>query len=55
VFRSSATAGVLAHCFSFIPNAVWFGAYKRTLVASLIDGIACGCITGAIFGWLWPH
>src|SRR6266481_9315142 len=25
VFQVAATAGILAHCFSFIPNAVWFG------------------------------
>ncbi len=55
VFQIAGTAGVLAYCFSFIPNGVWFGAYKRTLVASFIDGIAFGCITGAIFGWCWPH
>ena len=55
VFHVAATAGVLAYCFSFIPNGVWFGAYKRTLVASFIDGIVYGCITGAIFAWFWPH
>ena len=55
VFQIAGTAGVLAYCFSFIPNGVWFGAYKRTLVASFIDGIAYGCITGAIFAWLWQH
>lgn len=55
VFQIAATAGVLAYCFSFIPNGVWFGAYRRTLVASFIDGIVYGCITGAIFAWFWQH
>src|SRR5262245_18383916 len=55
VFQVAATAGILAYSFSFIPNAVWFGAYRRTIVANIIDGIVYVCITGAFFAWLWPH
>lgn len=55
VFQIAATAGILAYSFSFIPNALWFGAYKRTIIASVIDGIVFGLITGAIFAWRWPH
>jgi hypothetical protein len=55
VFQVAGTAGILAYCFSFIPNAVWFGSYKRTIVANFVDGIVYGLITGALFGWLWPH
>ncbi len=55
VFQIAATAGILAYSFSFIPNGIWFGAYKRSLVASLVDGIVFGCITGAIFAWFWHH
>ncbi|MFZ4573800.1 MAG: hypothetical protein ACOYN0_05340 [Phycisphaerales bacterium] len=54
VFQVAATAGVLAYCFSFIPNAVWFGSYKRTIVANVVDGLVYGAITGAIFAGLWP-
>ncbi|TWT40956.1 hypothetical protein RAS1_36450 [Phycisphaerae bacterium RAS1] len=55
VFQVVGTAGVLAYSFSFIPSAIWFGAYKRAIVASIVDGIAYGVITGAIFAWRWPH
>ena len=55
VFQIAAVAGILAYCFSFIPNAVWFGSYKRTIVATFIDGVVYGLITGAIFAWRWPH
>ena len=55
VFQVAATASILAYCFSFIPNALWFGSYKRTIVATFIDGIIYGLITGAIFAWRWPH
>ena len=54
VFQITGTAGILAYCFSFIPNALWFGAYKRTIVAGVIDGGVYGLITGAVLGWLWP-
>ena len=54
-FQVIATAGILAYSFSFIPSAIWFGAYKRTIVMSIIDGIVFGLITGAIFAWSWPH
>ncbi len=55
VFQVAATAGILSYSFSFIPNAVWFGSYKRTIVASFLDGIFFGLITGAIFAWRWPR
>jgi len=55
VFQVAATAGILAYCFSFIPYALWFGSYKRTIVATFLDGLICGAITGAIFAWRWPH
>lgn len=55
VFQIAATAGILAYSFSFIPNALWFGAYKRTIIASIVDGIICGLVIGAIFAWRWPR
>ncbi len=54
VFQIAGTAGVLAYSFAFIPNAVWFGAYRRTIVASVVDGVVYGLVTGALFAWLWP-
>jgi len=55
VFQFATAAGILAYCFSFIPSAIWWGAYKRTIVANVIDGILYAAITGAIFAWRWPH
>lgn len=55
VFQVVGTAGILAYSFASIPNAIWFGAYKRTIVAGILDGIVFGCITRAIFAWRWPH
>lgn len=55
VFQVVGTAGILAYCFAFLPNHIWFGAYRRTIIASILDGIVYGAITGAIFAWRWPH
>jgi hypothetical protein len=53
VFQVTGTAGILAYAFSHIPNALWFGTAKRAIVMNIIDGVVYGCITGAIFAWLW--
>lgn len=55
VFQVAGTAGILAYGFAHMPSAIWWGAYKRTIVANVIDGVIYGCITGAIFAWRWPH
>ena len=55
VFQVAGTAGILAYCFSHIPTAVWFGSYRRTIIANFVDGIVYGLITGAIFAWRWPQ
>jgi hypothetical protein len=55
VFQVAATAGILAYCFSSIPTAVWWGSYRRTIVANVVDGILFGVTTGVIFAWRWPH
>jgi hypothetical protein len=54
VMQVIGTAGVLTYSFSFIPNAIWFGSYARTIFACIFDGVVYGLITGAIFAWLWP-
>lgn len=55
VFQVAATAGVLAYCFSFIPAALWWGSYKRTIAANIVDGILFAAIIGVIFAWRWPR
>jgi hypothetical protein len=54
VFRVLGTAGVLAYCFAFLPNGIWFGAKPRAMAMNVIDGVAYGLVTGAVFAWLWP-
>jgi len=51
VLRFVGTAGILTYGTANILNGIWFG---RKMVADIIDGIAYGVITGAIFALLWP-
>jgi hypothetical protein len=54
VFQVAGTAGVLGYCFAMIPHQIWFGAYARTIVAHIVDGLIYGLGTGAIFAAMWP-
>jgi hypothetical protein len=54
VFRVTGTAAILAHCFAFMPNNIWFGTPKRAILMDVLDGVVYGLITGAVFGALWP-
>ncbi len=54
VFRVTGTAAILGYCFAGLPNAICFNVPMRNLVMNLIDGIAYGLITGAIFAAMWP-
>ncbi len=51
VFRFVGTAGVLTYGTANIMNGIWFG---RKMVSDIVDGVAYGLITGAIFAALWP-
>lgn len=54
VFQVTGTASVLAHCFAFMPNNIWFAAPRRAILMDVLDGIVYSLITGAIFGVMWP-
>ncbi|GMV26771.1 MAG: hypothetical protein AMXMBFR58_28020 [Phycisphaerae bacterium] len=54
VLRVVGTAGILAYTFGGVCNMIWFGAYTRTIIASIVDGIVYGLVTGLVFMWLWP-
>jgi hypothetical protein len=55
VFRVTGVAAILAYCFAFIPNAIWFGRSLRSVVMDVVDGVIYGLLTAGIFAWLWPE
>lgn len=54
VFHFTSIAAVMAYCLASIPQAIWFNRPMHSVIAGLVDGIAFGVITGAIFAWRWP-
>ena len=54
VFQVTGTAAILAHCFAFMPNNIWFGTPKRAILFDVLDGVVYAMITAAIFGAMWP-
>jgi hypothetical protein len=53
VFQITGAAGILAYCFASLPNAIWFGHSRSSVVNGLIDGVLMGVVTGAVFALLW--
>jgi hypothetical protein len=51
VFRFVGTAGILTYGSANFLNSIWF---SRRKIADVIDGVAYGLVTGAIFAALWP-
>jgi hypothetical protein len=54
VFRITATAGILAYAFAFLPNAIWFSHPRRATVANVVEGVVYGLMTGLLFAAMWP-
>ena len=54
VFQFTGAAGIMAYCFASLPLDICFNKPLRNVLANLVDGIAFGLITGAIFAAMWP-
>lgn len=54
VFEVGFMAGLLAWCFAFLPNQIWFGQTSGTMVRHILDGVVYAAVTAAIFAGLWP-
>ncbi len=54
VFQVTGTAAVMAYALGFIPHHIWFGKPMSMTIKDIIDGVAYGLITGAIFAAMWP-
>ncbi len=54
VFQITTTLGLIAYCFSYLPNAIWFNWNRRAVVTHIADGIFYGIITGLVFAFMWP-
>jgi len=55
VFQVTGTAAILAYCFAFISNNIWFGTPKHAILMDVLDGVVYSPITGAVFGVMRPQ
>jgi hypothetical protein len=54
VFRFATVVAFLAHGTTSVHNSIWRGEAWRSTRKALIDSLAYGLMTGAIFAWVWP-
>jgi hypothetical protein len=55
VFRVSGAVSFCCYAVAHWQNWIWWGKSTRFTVTHTLDGIIYALITGATFGWLWPH
>jgi hypothetical protein len=55
VFRVSGAVAFCCYVVADWQNWIWWGRSTRFTVTNSLDGIIYALITGATFGWLWPH
>jgi hypothetical protein len=54
VFRIVAIVSTMTLVLGTMPLSIWFSRPWKSFALQLIEGLACGLTTGAVFGWLWP-
>ena len=54
VFRVAGTIAFLAYGFAHLSDSIWKGEPWSNSFKNLIDALIYGCVTGGVFGWLWP-
>lgn len=54
VMQVMGTMGVLAYSFAFLNTMIWFQGPPRAMATAVLDGVAQGLATGAVFAALWP-
>ena len=54
VFRVAGTIAFLAYGFAHLSDSIWKGEPWSNSFKNLLDAFIYGCVTGGVFGWLWP-
>jgi hypothetical protein len=55
VFCASALVAFCCYVVGLWQSWIWWGQSTRFAVTYSLDGIIYALVTGATFGWLWPH
>lgn len=54
VFRVAGTIAFLSYGFAHLSDSIWKGEPWTNSLRNLFDAFVYGCVTGGVFGWLWP-
>jgi len=54
VFRVVGTIAFLTYGFAHLSDSIWKGEPWSNAFKNLLDAFIYGCVTGGVFGWLWP-
>jgi len=54
VFQVVGTTAFLAYGFAHVSDSIWKGQSWASACRHLLDAFIYGCVTGGVFGWLWP-
>jgi hypothetical protein len=54
VFRMAGTTAFLAYGFAQLSDPIWKGQPWSNALKNLFDAFIYGCVTGGVFGSLWP-
>jgi hypothetical protein len=55
VFRVSGVVTFCCYVVAHWQNWIWWGKGTRFTLTNSLDGLLFALVTGATFGWLWPH
>ena len=55
VARITGVAALLAYGGGSVQAGIWMGKPWSSVAKELLDAVIYAVVTGATFGWLWPH
>jgi hypothetical protein len=53
-FRFAGTVAFAGYTLALWQDVIWYYRTPSTAIKHTIDGLIYGCVTGGVFGWLWP-
>jgi hypothetical protein len=54
VFRFAGTVAFVGYTLAVWQAAIWYKRTSSTVIKQTIDGLIYGCVTGGVFGAMWP-
>jgi len=55
VMRFAGTTAFACFAVGLWQNTIWLWRSAAITLKSTFDGLIYAVVTGAVFGWLWPH